>query len=442
MKKLLLALLILLTTFVIESFSFTKWEKEMVVYDVAGYYMYLPAVFIFHDLSHLDYYSYVDDTYHPTPAKGYAIFPQEKTGRKVIKYPMGVAIGEMPLFLVAHAYALLHPEYKPDGYTTPYKVAIVFSTILWTVLGLFFLGRFLIQYYNSNVAALVVLIIGGGTNLFAYTVVDVGMSHAWLFLLFAALLFCTQRLFTNQRPGYFYPLGALLALATISRPTDIVIAIVPLIWMFPRKKEAPERRAFLLKNRKHFIGGVLVFIAVLSLQLGYWKYMTGNWLHFSYEGEGFDFAHPHILDGLFSYRKGWFLYTPVALIGMLGLIPLYYYDRKMSLTILLFFTITIYLVFSWIAWFYGWSFGCRALIEALAVLSIPIGAIVHYVIRSRSWLLKSGITIVFGFFIWLNIYQSHQYERMVLMGDYMTKEYYWRIWNKMQATDEDRKYLK
>ncbi len=100
----------------------------------------------------------------------------------------------------------------------------------------------------------------------------------------------------------------------------------------------------------------------------------------------------------------------------------------------------IYVVFSWDAWMYGWSFGCRALVESLAVLAIPLAALVHF-IRSRNWLIKSISVTVFLFLIWLNIYQTHQYTRNILDGYRMTKAYYWRIFGQMKVTDEDKRYL-
>lgn len=437
MKKLFIVLTLILTVYLIEAFSLQRWKSDLFTFDVAGYYIYLPAVFIYNDLPHLDYYSYVDDTYHPTGAKAYAIFPQAETGKKAIKYSMGVAIGELPLFLAAQAYVNNSKDYKADGYTIPYRSAVVFSTLLWTMIGLFFLGRFLMNYYNATTAALTLLIIAFGTNLYAYTVVDVGMSHAWMFLLFSVILYHTERLYRSFKPRHFYWLGAFIGLATLSRPTDVLIVLVPLLWGISSR----DLRIFLGKNIDHLAGGAVSFLAVMMLLFSYWKYTTGHWLHFSYEGEVFDFLDPEIFNGLFSYRKGWFLYTPVAFIGMLGLMPLYRYNRNMALIVALFFALTIYVVFSWACWFYGWSFGCRALVEALAVLSIPLGAIIHFLVARKNWWLRSIAIAVFGFFIWLNIYQTHQYMEGALPGDSITKEYYWRVWNVMHATDEDRKFL-
>lgn len=441
MRKIHIALLLFFIVSLIELFSEKRWEGRVTTFDIAGYYMYLPATFIYKDLGHLDYYSYVEDNYHPTPAKGYAIYYQPKTGKKVMKYPMGVAIGEMPFFLLAHGYCLLTQSYKPDGYTLPYQFSIAMSTLVWVLIGLLFLGKFLSKYYNDTVAAIVMLIVGFGTNLYAYTVYDVGMSHGWMFMLFSMILYYTQQLYTTRKPQYMYLLGALCALVAISRPVDILIGLFPLFWGISGKAAISERVLFFRKNAVHLLIGFLCFFLVLGLQMSYWKYTTGDWVHFSYEEERFFFLKPHIIDGLFSYRKGWFLYTPIALIGMLALILLYFYDKANAILIAIYFIIIIYVVFCWISWFYGWSFGCRALIESLAVLSIPLGAFLHYLIKWRNITLISAATAVFGFFIWLNVYQSHQYMTMALPGDHITKEYYWRVWNVMHATDEDREYL-
>ena len=39
-------------------------------------------------------------------------------------------------------------------------------------------------------------------------------------------------------------------------------------------------------------GTLVVCFAVLMIQCSYWKYASGSWVYYSYEGEGFDFLHP------------------------------------------------------------------------------------------------------------------------------------------------------
>ena len=59
-------------------------------------------------------------------------------------------------------------------------------------------------------------------------------------------------------------------------------------------------------------------------QMIYWKEMTGRWLYFSYgSDERFFFGDPAIIKGLFSYRKGLFIYTPLLLFAFAGVISLW-----------------------------------------------------------------------------------------------------------------------
>ena len=58
----------------------------------------------------------------------------------------------------------------------------------------------------------------------------------------------------------------------------------------------------------------LMVVLVWVPQMIYWNEMTGHWLYFSYgSDERFFFGDPAIIKGLFSYRKGLFIYTPLLL---------------------------------------------------------------------------------------------------------------------------------
>src|SRR5690606_20575959 len=80
-------------------------------------------------------------------------------------------------------------------------------------------------------------------------------------------------------------------------------------------------RAKLLLNRfLKVLIMVLTALGIFFIQMIYWKTQTGHWLYFSYEGEQFYFDNPHIIDGLFGYRKGLLVYSPILIFGFAGLI--------------------------------------------------------------------------------------------------------------------------
>jgi hypothetical protein len=441
LKKLYLVLVIYLAATLYQSFQYCEWEGQVFRFDASGYYLYLPATFIYHDLDKLDFYEYVDTTYQPTfTRRWYSIFDQPATGKRLNKYPIGTAIGELPFFLVGHAVALNTKGEKADGYTLPYRFAICMAAIFWGLIGLYFLGKLLIGLWGDTIAAITLLIIAFGTNLYCYSVTSFGMAHVFVFMLYSMILYCTWAWHRGHKNKYIYYIAAGSALVLITRPTDIVILLVPLLWGIQDRASLLDKWYAVRKARWHFLLGALLFIAVSFLQFGYWKWVTGDFVHYSYEEEGFNFLSPKIFKGLFSFRKGWFVYTPLAVLGFIGLIPLYKRYRLLALWILIYFVFTIYIVFSWKVWTYGWSFSARALIESLAVLSIPIAAFVAYLLRQRPALqILPWLSV--GFLIWMNIYQTNQYIVQALPGEGITKEYYWRVWNKMSSEEEDRKHL-
>ena len=439
--KLRLFLLLFSIASLLEMFSAHEWIGGVIRYDASGYYLYLPATFIYKDLDHLDFYPVIDSTYHLSDnLKWYGIFDQPQTGRRSIMYPLGVAIGEAPFFAAAHGYSLLSGEYKADGYSLAYQFAIGIGNFLWVLAGLCFLGKLLMKFWSENVVVVTLLIIAVGTNLHAYTISNYGMSHPFVFLLFSMLLYYTVQWNQLKKPGYLYAIALLIGLIAISRPTDILVAIIPFFGGVTDRSTWQLHIRTLAKNGAHVVAALIVFAAILFLQAAYWKWTTGHYLYYSYHEAGFDFLHPHLAEGLFSYQKGWFLYTPLALIAFAGLIPLNKKMKAQGTLILIYFLLVIYITFSWTQWWYGWSFGCRPLIESLAVLALPLAAAMEWLGRRQKWLRFSS-AVAIAFFIYLNIFQTHQTMSNVLPGAGVTKAYYWRVFNKMEATDEDRRLL-
>ncbi len=434
-SKLLILFFGILSVYI--TFNIGKWrEYDMLSWDIAGYYLYLPATFIYKDLGHLSYYPKVDSTYKLSePQRWFGIYDVPATGKKIDKFPAGVAIFELPFFLLTHAYVLLSKTYPADGYSVPYMISNSMATIFWVVCGLFVLRKFLLRYYSERVVFYTIVLLAFGTNLYNYTAFEGGMSHPYSFFLFAAFIYCTDLFYSTERSKYLLLMGLLLGWIVITRPTNIVIGLWAVLWATDNCNSWKDKLGLLKKNAGALALSILLFLAVLSIQAAYWKYITGHWIYYSYEKEGFDFVSPHIWDGLFSYRKGWFLYTPIALFIMGGFICLYNTRRRMVLPVLAYLIVTVCLVFSWHAWAYGGSFSARALVEGLAILSVPLAAFVAWLLELRAKLLKAGIVAVLVLMICLNMFQTYQYSHGVIKSDYMTKELYWGRFFDLDSED-------
>jgi hypothetical protein len=407
-----------------------RWEEpnSPIQWDVISYYEYLPSIFIHHDWS----LSFLDE--HPE-LEGKYWHSKGPDNSRVIRTSMGMSLLYLPFFVAGHisANALGYPT---DGFSDPYEVSLIYGSIIYCLIALWILRNVLRRYVSDFASALTILSLSIGTNLFYYTSVEGPMSHAWLFMLYAALLYCTIRL--NESGGkskYFYFISLLSGVMVLCRPTEIVVIIIVLLYGIRSIKDfiAHFRKLVIPYHRSAL--GILLFVAPFFLQMCYWKDVTGTWLYYSYQEYGFFFDSPMIVDGLFSYRKGWLVYTPLASFFLFGFILLYKRQRQLFWPIIVWCVANIYITFSWCIWWYGGSFGMRALIQGTALLSINMALLYDFALRNYRYFFW---VIILGFyFIRLNLFQTRQFLNSLIHWDSMTKDAYWYVFERREMTREN-----
>lgn len=422
-----------------------KWKRHKVIKsDAAGYYAYLSSAIIYHDLYKVKFYWQVDSVYDfGDGVHYYAVQYHPETKNFYFKYNYGVALLQLPLFLAAHGLTLITHQYPPDGYSAWYQLSVALTTVLFGFLGLLVLRRFLLCYYNDLTTAITLLLISLGTNFFAQVITQPGLSHIYQFFLFAVILYCTKRIYETFSWKHTLLLGISLGLIIVIRPSDIFICIFPLLWK-ATDKNFKQQLANIFKTQGLKIATVIVLILIaVFAQLAYWKLSTNHWYIYTYKREHFNFDNWQIVNGLFSYRKGWFVYTPLAITGFIGAACIYRSAalRFYLLPFALYFIATLYVVFCWWQWFYGGSFGCRVLIESLAVLALPMAAFVNWVLNLKT-AARTTTLVILGLFVLLNQFQTVQYAKGVIHWQKMNREYYWRVFGKLKATEADKELLK
>src|SRR5690606_20434817 len=105
-------------------------DLKITTWDAFGYYAYLPATFIFHDVEQLKWVDSVDKKYNLT-GNGHAPVEVLEDGNKVLKYLNGVALAEMPFFFIAH-FTAPYFGYPQDGFSAPYQYALGFGIIFYS----------------------------------------------------------------------------------------------------------------------------------------------------------------------------------------------------------------------------------------------------------------------------------------------------------------------
>lgn len=328
--------------------------------DQAGYYIYLPAHFIYN----WDGQSLPG---HIEAATGYGFQVDTLSGLIRTKYPVGTALMQAPFFLVTHAWCLISGK-PPDGFSAPYIHAVMFAGIVWGCLGLFWLWGFLKRRSGEALALLTVALIWLGTGVLYYHSENSGMSHIYSFALFSLLLLHLDKM-QDLRVGNMMLAGFLASLIVLVRPTGI-IGIAGIVLML-----AAEGKPWLsmLKPRPvMLVPVVLAGLVTLLPQLAYWKYAHGSWVSYSYGNESFsNWQHPEIVKFWFSPNNGLFPYGPVWVFIVSALIWGSFLRQLTAVVGLVLFLGVSYLFSSWHIWFFGCGFGSRNLVEYAAILALP-----------------------------------------------------------------------
>lgn len=403
-------------------FQDKPWKPlEVFDWDEGGYYAYLPSAFIYGDLGRADSLQRIAEATVPGKARVLGL-RQLPEGGTISKYPLGVAVGELPWFLGAHAFARLHGD-PANGFSRPYQQIIMIAGLVHGLLGLWLLRKLLLRFFDDRPTAWALAGVGLGTNFFAYTTYEAAMAHAVLFLWQVALLYCTVRWYETFRPRWALGIGLFLGLAVLCRPTEALYIVVPLAWGITSWATLRQRGALLWVHTGQLALAAAMGAGVVSLQLLFWKATSGHWVLYSYGAERFDFQHPHILDGLFSFRKGWLLYTPLVMLMLLGMHWAWRALPAAVAPVLLLLPVLIYVTFSWGEWAYGGGFSARPLVSVYPLLALPLAALVAQA-RGRGARLAVRTALVLC--IALNLWQTWQYAAGILLFDNNTAELYQR----------------
>ena len=256
-------------------------------------------------------------------------------------------------------------------------MAISFYGLAFAYLGLILTFYNLRNYFSLKTSALSILLLLLGTNALNYFAIDSAHTHGPLFFLYALLIYLSISWHKNPTLFKSIGIGFVYGLMCTIRPTEIIAILIPVFWGLGSWEGLKTRIALSRMNSFGILLSVLAFLITPVIQMTYWKIVTGHFIFYSYVGQTFSWLHPHIIDVLLSYRKGWLIYTPIALLFIIGLPFLYKKSPNLFYVVFLFFLVNLYIISSWDIWWYGGSLGQRALVQSYALLVFPLAAFLH-----------------------------------------------------------------
>ena len=420
----LTVVLLILVVIVWNNFNNKYWlrDKGIVKHDVISYYGYLPAAIIYKDLS----FGFIFE--HGAFFHDKIWVAKAPNGGRYLKMTMGLSFMYAPFFLAGHAFAYITGA-EPNGFSMPYMFFLQFSSLFYMLLGLIILRRLLLRHFHDWISALVLFALVFGTNLFYYTTREAAMPHAYNFFLFALFIWITIKWHEQHRIKHALALGLVYGLISLIRPSNALIAIFFVLYNVKSFRELGMRPIIFIQNWHHIL--VIIFSAFLVFlpQFLFWKANTGSWLLYSYGDEGFFFTNPQIINGLFSYRKGWLLYTPLMIFALAGIFLLVRKQKQFFAPILVFTVLNIYVVYSWWCWWYGGSFGSRPMIDSYAMMAIALAGFIDWFASS-----KPRKTVIIVFVLILSghgVFQTLQYQKSAIHYDAMSKAAYWKSFGNL-----------
>lgn len=429
---------------VISTTVITYLPLNSLCYDVFGYYMYLPLKFKYHDIT-IQNYSIITEilnTYHGSETFYQAL--KWENGNWIMRYPIGLAVLFSPFYFIADLIAP-HTSYPADGFSKPYQLSILYGSLLYALIGLYFVKKILTIYFNDITAAITLFAIVLGTNYFFHVSIHGQglMSHNFVLVLYAIIIYLTIKWHETYKLNLIVFLGIAVGLIALCRPTEIISVMIPLLYGITNKQTLKDKIALLYNHKLQIILFSIIVISIGFIQFGYWYSVSGEFIINPYDmgnpGEGLELLHPQILKVLFSFRKGWFIYTPLMIFTILGFWHLYKNNKPLFTPIFIYFIVNLYIVSSWSCWWYGACFGVRSLVPSYVALSIPLGYFISYILQSKLKLLYLGFIILC---IALNLFQSWQMSMGIMDSTNMSRAYYFSTFLQTEApTSEQTKLL-
>ena len=325
--------------------SHAVYLHKTVYGDGVYYYSWLRSVVVDHNINFANEYAKLGGNQHKT-----------STGIPGNKFSVGPAILWTP------GYMWTNRIVRSSGFEFPYQLVVGLTTVLYCLFALILLYRLLNTYFSVETTLASIIGVAGATNLFFYGSLDAINSHAVSF--FASVLFLT---FLFQKSKNWFLIGCSLGLIALIRPQDIILGLLILSYL-------PKKKIHLL-----LLGALLAFLP----QLIAWQLLNGKFWSSPYLGgkEGFNFLQPHIFGVLFSPQNGLFLWTPIVLLGFVGLwmkrthIPL----KLMAIIVI----IQLYIIASWSNGWQGASYSGRMFVSILPLIAFGLANLFTYLSRRK-----------------------------------------------------------
>lgn len=403
-------------------------DECLCAYDGYGYYLYLPHLFNEGNLDIKQEWAQKLQDEYCEGIYAYQIVRTEE-GKELNTYHLGQAFIELPSYLIGDLFARIF-SYKTDGFSKPYYIAFILNALLFIFLGLLYLRKLLLLYLDEKTTAITIVVLYVASNIYTTFFLQHDLQHLYLFALNAIFLYHTVQSIRKDSKRHLLISALILGLTVAIRPTQVLLGLFPTILLL---NTYGIRWAFIKRIWIYPVIGLLWNIP----QIAYWWIIGGEPFVPNLHSEDIILSDPNLTDFLFSYKKGWLVYSPIFLIGLHGLYVLYKRNKALFWFCLSFLPIYIWVMSSWECWWYAQSYGSRVMVDIYPIIAILIGVSIsdwkHRFVKISGYVFLMACSL-------LTVLQIHQGFKGYLSYENMTKQHYWYIFGRADIPNYTSKH--
>lgn len=398
--------------------------KSVIRSDGSGYYAFLPAIFIYQDRTFTKSFQAEKD-YLGENTNQYYLYKDVGNNNYDKCFP-GIAVLQAPFFGLACIFSWAFHQ-PITGYSDLFFFFYCLGSLFYAIIGFFLFEKFIKTLFPFEKTRWLVPLLYVGSPLLFYCFNSPSYSHNYSFFLFGLFTFQVLRLNGEINDRKLFGLGLILGLIFLIRPTNfLIVLMIPFI--------IGDRKSFFILINNIFkkkIKNTLIFSCGFFISLSFlffiWKWETGNWIIWSYNGEGFNFLSPQLFSSLFSFRIGLFLQIPLLFLSLFGLFILFFYNRFQAIFWSIYFIGNLWIFSSWWCWDFESPFGNRPYTEHLFFLLIPI---IHLKIKYRFITsLSIFILTMIGFVRYYEVTSGYMTNQRFTKDNYFESLLFWKPQN-------------
>jgi len=375
--------------------------------DEIEYFSYLHSIVFDRDLEFGNEYEY----FYARDPQGLAGFKatfldrrEPKTLRHINFGPIGSALLWSPFYLLTHGGVRLAQwlgmRVAADGLSRPYEASACYASALYGLLGLLLIHDTLRRWggFDASTATHSVVALWLGSPVVYYMTIAPVFSHACSLFVVALLLWLwlRTRAAADASVWRWCLVGAAGGLAGLVREQDIFFLLLPgldlLVSAWRERRMAP----LLTRGGALSIGAIAAFLP----QLLAYHAINGSFGPSTLVRQKMNWASPHFFEVLCDPGHGLFIWTPLLVVAVFGLVAAAWRRRRLVPTLLCF----GFLSQAWIggcveSWTQAGAFGSRRFVGTTLIFAWGLAFALAAVARRRRLLVTAIVAVA----VWWNL---------------------------------------